>query len=74
MLMKKERLFGLDIIRSLAIFLVFLIHMIAISGVTKTDVVDLKWGIMSGVRFLALNCAAVFAVNGFLAIRQKTVS
>lgn len=70
--MKKERLPGLDIIRSLAIFLVFLIHMIAISGATQSEVVHFKWGMVNFARFLALNCVPLFLLlTGFLQSNKK---
>ncbi len=70
--MKKERLHGLDVIRSLAIFLVFLIHMIALSGAGRAEVPDLKWGIVKFARFLALNCVPLFLLlTGFLQTNKK---
>lgn len=70
--MKKERMQGLDIIRTLAIFFVFLIHMIAITEATKSDVADIKWGIMNVARFLALNCVPLFLLlTGFLQSRKR---
>ncbi len=64
---KKERSLGLDIIRMLAIFFVFITHSIAYKGVINVDQLSFKWTIYMIIRFLAMASVPLFLLlTGYL--------
>ena len=69
---KKQRLVGPDIIRAIAIFLVFSVHMVAISGANKSDVPDIKWMMGTFTRFASLASVPLFLLlTGYFQNRKK---
>ena len=64
---KKERLIGLDILRMLAIILVFLTHGLTYKGLLENNVFSREWGFYVILRFIALSCVPLFIMlTGFL--------
>ena len=64
---KKERQIGLDIIRALALLLVFITHGIQYKDVLAQDVTSFHWGAWLYIRFIALSCVPLFIIlTGFL--------
>ena len=70
--MKKERQFGLDLIRALAISMVFLIHMLAICKVLSNELQSPKWVIYDFSHFLSMIAVPLFLLlTGYLQARKK---
>lgn len=64
---KKERVLGLDILRTLAIVFVFITHAINIRGVLNVEQLSFKWTIYMIFRFLAMTCVPLFLIlTGYL--------
>ena len=59
-LLKKERVLGLDILRVLAIVFVFITHAINIRGVLNVNQLSFKWTIYMIFRFLAMTSVPLF--------------
>ena len=67
MLLKKERVLGLDIVRVLAIVFVFITHAINIRGVLNVNQLSFKWTIYMIFRFLAMTSVPLFLLlTGYL--------
>lgn len=67
MLLKKERVLGLDILRVLAIVFVFITHAINIRGVLNVNQLSFKWTIYMIFRFLAMTSVPLFLLlTGYL--------
>lgn len=65
--LKKERILGLDIIRMIAIFLVFTTHSIAYKGVLDVEQLSFKWTLYMIIRFLAITSVPLFLLlTGYL--------
>lgn len=72
---KKERKLGLDIIRMLAIFFVFITHSITLKGVINEDILSLKWTIYMIIRFLAMSSVPLFLLlTGYLNNKKEISS
>lgn len=66
-LSKKQRVLGLDIVRMLAIFFVFITHAITYKGVLDVNQLSFKWTIYMIVRFLAMSAVPLFLLlTGYL--------
>lgn len=64
---KKERQIGLDIIRVLALLLVFVTHGIEYKKVLDQSVLSFEWCEWLYIRFIALSCVPLFIIlTGFL--------
>lgn len=69
---KKKRILGLDMIRTVAIILVFVTHSIAYRKVLNTDTLSLKWTIYMVIRFLAMSCVPLFMLlTGYLSTKKE---
>ena len=69
---KKERSLGLDIIRTIAIFLVFVTHSIAYKGVLNVNQLSLKWSIYMVIRFLSMSSVPLFLLlTGYLNTKKE---
>lgn len=67
-----KRKFGLDIIRTIAIILVFVTHSIAYRGVLNVNQLSLKWTIYMIIRFLAMSCVPLFLLlTGYLNSKKE---
>ncbi len=70
--LKKERILGLDIIRTIAILGVFITHFIAYRGVLKVEPLSFKWTIYMIIRFLAMTCVPLFLIlTGYLNSKKE---
>ena len=58
--MEKRRVIGLDMIRTIAIILVFVTHAIAYRGVLNSNTLSWKWTIYMIIRFTAMSCVPLF--------------
>lgn len=64
---KKKRILGLDVIRMLAIFFVFVTHAITYRGVLNAEQLSFKWTIYMIIRFLAMAGVPLFLLlTGYL--------
>ena len=69
---KKNRILGLDIIRSIAVLLVFVTHSIAYKGVINENLLSLKWTLYMILRFLAMTCVPLFLLlTGYLNSKKE---
>lgn len=64
---KRERVLGLDILRTIAIFGVFITHFMSYRKALEIDVLSTKWTIYMIIRFLAMTSVPLFLLlTGYL--------
>lgn len=69
---RKERSLGPDLIRTLAICLVFVVHMLATSKALSRDLRTVKWVIYDFARYLSIMAVPLFLLlTGFLQSKRK---
>ncbi|MBQ9314538.1 MAG: acyltransferase family protein [Clostridia bacterium] len=67
-----QRMFGLDIIRTIAVILVFVTHAIAYKDVININQLSFKWTIYMIIRFLAMACVPLFLLlTGYLNSKKE---
>ena len=72
--MKKERLFGPDILRACAVVLVFFIHSLNYkSNVLTSDLLSVKWFLFATVKFVSLSCVPLFMMLSGFFMHKKTL-
>ena len=69
---QRKRILGLDIIRMIAVMLVFVTHAIAYRDVMNSNQLSLKWTIYMVLRFLAMTCVPLFLLlTGYLNSKKE---
>ena len=69
--MKKERIVSLDVIRALAIFLVTVLHGIALGGALGINMLSASWTVTLYLKQFACACVPLFIIlTGFLQNRK----
>lgn len=69
---KSDRLAGLDILRSLAIFLVVVTHMFNYTGILSVDIHTLNWAISDVLHYIAMICVPLFLLlTGYLQSKRE---
>lgn len=70
--MKKERILGLDIIRTIAVSLVILIHSYAYRKVLDINLLSVKWLVMTFIHYITYACVPLFMVlSGYLLSKKR---
>ena len=69
---KIDRLSGLDILRSLAIFLVMITHMFNYTGILSMDIHTFNWAISDVLHYISMICVPLFLLlTGYLQSKRE---
>ena len=72
--MEKKRIYALDLLRSVAIIFVIILHSVTLSGVLSREILSPFWTLSLYARHLAFSCVPLFIMlTGYLQ-RKKTLS
>lgn len=70
--MKNNRIIGLDIVRALAILMVFVTHMFNHTGILSMDIHSFNWAISDVMHYVAMMCVPLFLLlTGYLQRNRK---